>query len=71
MAKYKKSGFGLDIHVVKNKEGKQFLVFKTRTGAYNVFAELTAKEIARELGIPETNSDTTRTMWSKLLKQTK
>ncbi|HWR82997.1 MAG TPA: hypothetical protein VN285_06825 [Candidatus Deferrimicrobium sp.] len=62
--KAKKRGFNLEMRTFFGKEGRQYLVFKTRSGAFNVFAEVEAKQASRECGA--TVKGTTRQMWNSL-----
>jgi len=65
--KEKKQGVNLQIRSFTGSNGKQYLVFRTPTGAYNVFAEVEAKEAARDCGCTVTGN--TRKMWESLWKQ--
>jgi hypothetical protein len=65
--KPKKKGVGLEIKSFVNRKGKSYLVFKTPNGSYNVFAEVEAKQAARDCGArKESNS---RGMWDVLWKK--
>jgi hypothetical protein len=62
--KEKRRGFGLDIRTFKGSDGATYIVFRTGTGAYNVFKEVEAKEAARQCGA--TPGQNTRQMWGDL-----
>jgi len=62
--KEKKKGVGLQIRSFTGRDGKQYLVFRTPTGAFNVFKEVEAKQAAQECGCTVTGN--TRKMWGSL-----
>ena len=64
MLKAKKKRFGLEARTLKGKDGTSYLVFRTLDGSYHAFAEVEAKQAARECGAAE--GPNTRKMWERL-----
>lgn len=59
-----KRGLGLEMRSFKAKDGRGYLVFRTSSGSFHVFAEVEAKEAARQCGGPQRGN--TRQMWEGL-----
>jgi hypothetical protein len=65
--KEKKLGLGLETRSFHGKDGRTYLVFRTAEGSYHVFAEVEAKEAARQCGaMKEAN---TRQVWGEVWVQ--
>ena len=64
--KPKKHGLGLEMRTFPGKDGVTYLVFRSTGGSYHVFAEVEAKEAARQCGTKKTT--TPREMWRELWK---
>jgi hypothetical protein len=64
MLKGKKRGFSLETKTFEGKKGEMYLVFRTLDGSYHAFAEVEAKQAARECGAME--GPNTRKMWQRL-----
>lgn len=64
MLKKKKKGFGLEAKTFDGKNGGCYLVFRSLDGSYHAFAEVEAKQAARECGATE--GPNTRKMWERL-----
>lgn len=62
--KRKKRGFGIEMRTFEGKDGTAYLVFRSADGAYHVFAEVEAKEAARQCGCAIEES--TRQMWAEV-----
>lgn len=61
--KPKKRGLGIEMRTFESRTGN-YLVFRTREGAYHVFQEIEAKEAARDCG--STIEGNTRQMWQEI-----
>jgi hypothetical protein len=53
MLKGKKRGFSLEAKTFEGNKGGMYLVFRTLDGSYHTFAEVEAKQVARECGATE------------------
>ena len=62
--KAKKRGLGLEMRTVEGQDGRSYLVFRTARGTYHVFAEVEAKEAARQC--EATKEGTTHPMWDQV-----
>ena len=62
--KPKKKGFGMELKSFRDNQGKSYLVYRTTKGGFHVFAEVEAKQAARDCG--STVSGGTRKMWREL-----
>jgi hypothetical protein len=63
----KRQGMGMEMRTFAGRSGATYLVFKTGPASYHVFAEVEAKEAARDCGVEEGSN--TRTEWGKLWYQ--
>ena len=64
----KRKGTGLEMKTFVGHSGTTYLVYRTAPGSYHVFAEVEAKEAARDCG--STEGGNTRTEWSELWEAT-
>ena len=64
MLKEKREGYELPFKSFVGTDGKRYLVFRTDHGSFHVFAEVEAKQAARECGAEELAN--TRLMWESL-----
>lgn len=64
--KAKKRGLGLEMRTVEGHDARSYLVFRTARGTYHVFAEVAAKEAARQCGA--TKEGTMHQMWDEVWK---
>jgi len=62
--KSKKVGVGLEIKSFVGRDCRSYIVFRTGRGSFHVFAEVEAKEAARQCGA--TSEGNTRTMWEAI-----
>lgn len=62
--KKKMQRFGLEIRSFTGKDGTTYIVFRTSGGSFHTFAEVEAKQAARECGA--THEGATRQMWEAL-----
>jgi hypothetical protein len=62
--KPKKRGVQLEMQTFRGKDGVTYLVFRSTGGSYHVFAEVEAKDAARQCGTTKTT--TPREMWREL-----
>ena len=62
--KPKKKGFGMEMKSFRGKDGTSYLVYRTARGAFHVFAEVEAKEAARDCGSTVTGN--TQRMWRQV-----
>ena len=60
----KKRGLGIEMKTFEGQDGRSYLVFRTKDGAFHAFMEVEAKEAARQCGAREEGN--TRTMWERL-----
>lgn len=60
----KRKGTGLDMRTFTGRSGRTYLVFRTSAGSYHVYAEVEAKEAARDCGSAE--GANTRSEWKEL-----
>ena len=67
MLKDKREGYGLPFKTFVAADGTRYLVFRTEQGSFHVFAEVEAKQAARECGAAELAN--TRQMWEALWEQ--
>jgi hypothetical protein len=59
----KRSGLGLDMKTFVGESGKTYLVFRSTSGSYHVYAEVEAKDAAEDCGGKGAN---TRTKWKSV-----
>jgi hypothetical protein len=64
MLKDKREGTGLAFKTFVGSDGTRYLVFRSLDGSFHVFAEVEAKQAARECGAAELAN--TRQMWESL-----
>ena len=64
MLKDKRDNTSLAFKTFVSAEGTRFLVFRSLEGSFHVFAEVEAKQAARECGAAELAN--TRQMWESL-----
>ncbi len=64
MLKDKREGTELQFKTFVASDGKRYLVFRSLEGSFHVFAEVEAKQAARECGATEQAN--TRQMWESL-----
>lgn len=64
MLKEKREGAELGIKTFTALDGTQYIVFRTLDGSFHTFAEVEAKQAARECGAAELAN--TRAMWESL-----
>jgi hypothetical protein len=64
MLKDKREGAGLQFKTFVGSDGTHYLVFRSLEGSFHVFAEVEAKQAARECGAAELAN--TRQMWESL-----
>ena len=64
MLKEKREGTELAFRTFVGKDGTRYLVFRSLEGSFHVFAEVEAKQAARECGATELAN--TRLMWESL-----
>ena len=62
--KQKKRGLGIEMRTLAGRDGRAYLVFRTAKGTYHVFAEVEAKQAARECGA--SREGTTHQMWNEI-----
>jgi hypothetical protein len=62
--KQKKRGLGMELRSFTGKDDRAYLVFRTARGTYHVFAEVEAKQAARECGA--SREGTTHQMWNEI-----
>ncbi len=62
--KPKKSGLGLDIKTFAGSSGTNYIVFRTKQGAFHVFSEVEAKEAANDCGAKSKGNS--RDKWKEL-----
>jgi hypothetical protein len=62
--KKKMQRFGLEIRSYAGRDGTTYIVFRTSGGSFHAFAEVEAKQAARECGVKR--EGTTRQMWESL-----
>ena len=67
MLKDKREGTGLAFKTFIAKDGTRYLVFRSLEGSFHVFAEVEAKQAARDCGSAELLN--TRQMWESLWDQ--
>ncbi len=60
----KRRGRGLEMRSFTGHDGRNYLVFRTSGGSFHVFAEVEAKEAARQCGA--TREANTRQMWGEV-----
>ena len=61
--KPKKAGYGLEVRTFEGDSGRSYMVFRTPNGSFHVFAEIEAKQAARDCGV---RSGNTRQRWEQL-----
>lgn len=66
--KPKKRGLGLKIRSFSGRDGREYLAFRTASGSFHVFAEVEAKEAARQCGTRVGGN--TRQMWEDIWNNT-
>jgi hypothetical protein len=64
MLKSKREGTELAFRTFTGSDGTHYLVFRTLDGSFHVFAEVEAKEAARECGAADVGN--TRQTWESL-----
>jgi hypothetical protein len=64
MLKEKREGTQIGFKVFVGADGNRYLVFRSLEGSFHVFAEVEAKEAARQCGSEELPN--TRLMWESL-----
>jgi hypothetical protein len=64
MFKEKREGTDLAFKTFTGSDGTRYLVFRSLEGSFHVFAEVEAKQAARECGAEELAN--TRQMWESL-----
>ena len=64
MLKDKREGTELGFKTFVSSDGIRYLVFRSLEGSFHVFAEVEAKQAARECGAAELTN--TRQMWESL-----
>jgi hypothetical protein len=69
MFKDKREGTGLEFKTFIGADGRRYLVFRSLEGSFHAFAEIEAKQAARECGATESPTANTRTMWESLWDQ--
>jgi hypothetical protein len=67
MLKDKREGSELGFKTFSGRDGTRYLVFRSLEGSFHVFAEVEAKQAARECGAAELAN--TRQMWESLWNQ--
>ena len=67
MLKDKREGTELSFKTFVGSDGTRYLVFRSLDGSFHVFAEVEAKQAARECGAAELAN--TRQMWESLWEQ--
>jgi hypothetical protein len=67
MLKNKREGTELGFKTFIGQDGTRYLVFRSLEGSFHVFAEVEAKQAARECGAEELAN--TRQMWESLWNQ--
>jgi hypothetical protein len=62
----KRAGFGLEAKTFTGKSGRTYIVFRSANGSFHAFAEVEAKEAARDCGAAPGHN--TRSEWESRWK---